>query len=420
MFRGLGFVGLIGVLAPACVTTRLNDSGAGGAGNYIIVERDAAADASTTTVAEGMTPLTPGLRNQLEGSACSGWTTEGENPPAILTFVVDVSSSMNDKTPSTGSRTKWEITRDSLQNAINHLPQVTEVGMLLYPNGSTISNPTGPMVETKHCVNTSALISVDSLGTTGSWQRQALTSGLQNAMVQGATPTEDAYDYALNDCLLPAMSSSTSDRSYMVLITDGEPTLSVGCVGTGEAGNPVDTHPIVSAIASAWATNGVRTFVIGSPGSEKSASTGADVRAWLSSAASAGQTPLTEDCSDTGTPNFCHVDLSQVPDFLARLQQALQSIAGQVLSCEYAIPSDTTQGGAVNPNAVNVIYAVNGDRSQELLIGQTDPNCTGGGGWYLDAASKIVLCANTCKTVQQDPNAILRILGGCQSITIVN
>jgi hypothetical protein len=151
-----------------------------------------------------------------------------------------------------------------------------------------------------------------------------------------------------------------------------------------------------------------------------SATTGADVRAWLSSAATAGHTPFGSTCSDSGVPNFCHRDLSQVADFSSSLQQVLLSIAGQVLSCTYALPLSTSSGAAVDPRTVNVIYDVGGDLAQALLIGQTDSSCTVTDGWYLDSANNIQLCPGGCKTVQQDPNAVVHILGGCQSISVVN
>ena len=140
----------------------------------------------------------------------------------------------------------------------------------------------------------------------------------------------------------------------------------------------------------------------------------------MSSAATAGQTQVSPDCSDTGIPNFCHLDVSQVTDFSASLQQALQTITEAALSCEYTLPTSTVAGQTVDPNSLNVIYSVNGDSSQELLVAQTDSTCSVGNGWYFDATGKIVLCPETCSTIQQDPNAILRILGGCQTISIVN
>ena len=417
MLRGLGAFGLFATLAPACVSTRLVDEGVGGGGNFYAGDRDAGADASVTTVVRGLTPVTTELRNQLEASACAGSSSEAEAQPSILTFVVDVSSSMGDKTLSTGGYTKWEITRDSLQSAVNKLPQATSLGLLFFPNLGTVPNQNTTPIDVSNCVNTPAMIAVAPLGATGSSQRQAVTAGLQSVIPQGGTPTLDAYTYALDSGLLPAITPVAS--SFMVLITDGEPTIAGGCEGSGDNGSPVDFHPIIQAISDAWTNFKIRTFVIGSPGSEKSAATGADVRSWLSAAATAGQTPTSINCSDTGMPNFCHLDMSQVSDFSASFQQALQSITGQVLSCQYSVPA-ASAGNQLDPTAINVLYAVNGDRNQELLIGQTDASCSGGNGWYLDASNSITLCQSTCKTVQQDPAATVRILAGCQSITLIN
>lgn len=417
MIRGFRAFGLFTTLVPACVSTRMVDDAAGGDGNVYSGDRDAAADAAPTTVVRGMTPVTAELRNQLEASACAGWSMQGEAQPTVLEFVVDVSSSMDAETPSTDGYTKWEVTRDSLQSTVNQLPQATALGMLFFPNLATVSNQNTTPIDVSNCVNTAAMIAVSSLGSTGSAQRQAVTAGLQSVTPQGGTPTLDAYTYALNNGLVPTMTSGAS--AFMVLITDGEPTIAGGCEGSGDTAYPVDYHPIIQAISDAWTTHGIRTYVIGSPGSEKSAVTGADVRGWLSDAATAGQTPSTSDCSDTGVPNFCHLDMSQVPDFSASLQLALQSITGRVLPCQYSIPF-APAGSQLDSTTINVLYAVNGDQNQELLIGQTDPNCSGGNGWYLNASSEIVLCPSTCKTIQQDPSATLRVLGGCQTVTLVN
>ncbi len=372
-------------------------------------------NASTTTVVRGLTPVTSELRNQLEASACAVWSSQGETAPTTMTFVVDVSSSMNDKTPSTGGYTKWEVTRDSLQSTVNMLPQATSLGMLFFPNRATVPNQNTMPIDISNCVNGAAMIAVAPLGSIGSSQRQAVIAGLQAVTPQGGTPTLDAYSYALNSGWVSAITASSG--AFMVLITDSEPTISGGCEGSGDTA--VDYHPIIQAISGAYTNYGIRTYVIGSPGSEKSAATGADVRGWLSAAATAGQTPSTSDCSDTGVPNFCHFDMSQVPDFSASLQQTLALITGRILPCQYSIPS-APAGNQLDSTAINVLYAVNGDQNQELLVGQTDAACSGGNGWYLDASDKIVLCPSTCKTIQQDPSATLRVLGGCQTINLIN
>lgn len=418
MFNSYRTFGLLALLVSACVSTRMNDNGAGGGAGYFFGDRDAAVDASGTALVGGMTPLTPDLRSQLENTACAGWTSEGSNHPVILDFVVDTSGSMNNTTPSSGNRTKWEVTRDSLLSAINRLHPATQVGMLFFPNLLTVPNQNTTPIDVTNCLNTSALVPIDRLGLTGSGQRQWVTNGLQKATPQGARPTIDAFTYALDYGMIKAASADAGSSPYMVLITDGQPTLAAGCEGPGDEAHPVDYQPVIDAISGAWA-QGIKTVVVGLPGSEKDAATGSDVRYWLSRAASAGQTGLTNDCSDTGIPNFCHYDMSQVPDFAASFQRALQSIIAPALACTYAI-QPSVAGALVDPASLNVIYDVQGDQSQELLIGQADYNCTSGDGWYLDSANNIVLCDNTCTTIQQNPTAVLRILGGCSSIIILS
>lgn len=61
------------------------------------------------------------------------------------------------------------------------------------------------------------------------------------------------------------------------------------CVGQQNL-SPQPEDPIVDEIANAY-SNGNRTFVIGSPGSEVNVATGTDARPWLSYAAEQGGIP---------------------------------------------------------------------------------------------------------------------------------
>ena len=100
--------------------------------------------------------------------------------------------------------------------------------------------------------------------------------------------------------------------------------VAVGCVLVF-AGSAAAT---IGAAASAQAA-GVRTFVIGSPGSE-------GARESLSRMAEAGGTAQA-NCSHRG-PNYCHFDMTQQSDLAAGLDQALSAIAGLALGCSYDIP----------------------------------------------------------------------------------
>jgi hypothetical protein len=410
-FRSNLYLGLVGLASAACGSAQAPQGGTtdpgfhvGGNGsidvNYVGGEAQLTSDQFTT----------------IKNSSCAGWSHEGENVPAVLDFVVDTSGSMGLTSPTTGNQTKWDITHTALASAIDALPGSTAVGMLFFPNMSTPSNPASANnpLTTDHCVNTKAMIPIALLGNAGSAQRAAISQELGTVTPDGTmgTPTDDAYEYALtsgmNACALPG-------QRFMVLITDGQPTFLKNCIGTGRTADPVATGPIVDAITRAWGSNSpnpaVKTFIIGSPGSEAQASTGADGRGWLSQAAQVGQTPLTPTCSNSG-PNYCHFDMSQVPDFAAGFSDALSQIAGQVVSCSYSMPTPPA-GQTLDPTKINVVLTT-GVPEYLLIQRATSSTCTTG--WYLDANSNVVLCSDTCKKAKADTKSSLDLLFGCATI----
>jgi hypothetical protein len=202
--------------------------------------------------------------------------------------------------------------------------------------------------------------------------------------------------------------SMFNGNRFMLLITDGQPTFSLQCLGTGSTSMPVNEQPIVDEIGAAHG-QGIRTFVIGSPGSERNDSTGADARPWLSRAANAGATP-SPGCSDTG-PNYCHMDMTQATDFGAALRSGLAQIAGTLVSCTYDLPAPPA-GQQLDLGKINVINTPGGG-NPTILPRSDDPNCTDG--WYLDSNNRVVLCSNTCAQVQADPQVGLEVLFGCKS-----
>jgi hypothetical protein len=375
---------------------------------------------------------------QLTSASCSGWVAEGALPAANIVFIVDTSGSMNDVSQNTSNgRSKWAITKTALASAFDTMPRLTSVGMLLWPNMMTIPNnntncaycnPDGsPNANgVGECVNVSAMVPLDKMGAVGSSHRVALAGALEAVTPQGGTPMADAYNYALdsnygNNPLL-------SGKKYAVLITDGQPTIQLGCMGTGEEKRPVDFTPVASSIAGAFQYSPyVRTFVIGSPGSEHQTLTGADGRSELSQAAVDGDTKVTPGCSNTGTPNYCHYDMSAAADFATGLSAALDNIAGQVLSCTYTVNDAQLQGQIFNPDKINVIYQINGSTALgdiKLIAKATSPDCPESNGWYLDPndpnGKTIMLCPMTCDRIHQDAGAIIDIRGGCDTVVVIN
>jgi hypothetical protein len=247
------------------------------------------------------------------------------------------------------------------------------------------------------------MIGVDSLTDA---QRTNITDTLTASGPNGSTPTHDAYRYALVNGLVP---STLPGNKFMLLITDGDPTYALNCVGTGNPADPVDTQPIINEIAGA-SSMGIRTFVIGSPGSETNGGTGEDARPWLSAAAQAGGTAKA-GCTTNG-PNYCHMDMTQETDFSAALNAGLAAIAGQITSCSYPLPAPPA-GETVDVNAINVMYT-DGSGQDVLVLRASAADCTDG--WRYDGAN-IVLCSNTCNQVQTQSLSSLEVLGGCLNIT---
>jgi hypothetical protein len=295
-----------------------------------------------------------------------------------------------------------------LRSALTALPASVAVGLSFYPNmdnGGAIEEP----ADLSPCINTEDNVAVALLGPAGSDQRAALATALDEVEVnpQGATPTHDAYLQAIEDLA----STGPQGNRYVVLLTDGQPTLLEGCYGRAAPRTPEDYQPIVDAIAVAYG-EGIRTFVIGAPGSEANQGTGEDVRYWLSEAARAGGTAR-PDCSDAG-PTYCHFDMTEDPDFGAGLSGALGTISGEIATCQYTLP-DPPAGETLDLGVVNVVYTTGG---QEYLVRRNAaPTCDRG--WHLTADGTLELCGETCDTVQGDAEARVELLFGCAAVYLI-
>jgi hypothetical protein len=349
------------------------------------------------------------LRNQ----ACAADIARTEPLPSVLELVVDTSGSMNDRAPGT-NQSKWKVTHDALKSALDSLTAQTGVGVVYFPDKDTrASTPSGtgtdaPRAPTE-CVNLDAQVPLDLLGASGAAHRTQVSTSLDTiAGPAGGTPTHDAFHAAL----APIESTKLTGSRFLVLITDGQPTFLSGCRGTGNVTEPQDPTPILDDVKAAMAM-GIRTFVIGSPGSEQvGVPTYSDARQWLSMAATFGGTAL-PGCSDNG-PNFCHFDMTKTTDFSTALRDVLSQIVGTVLSCSYSLPKPTN-GGTLDKTKVNVVYTPNGGTSQVIQQSPTD-TCTTG--WhYSPDGSHVDLCPDTCKQIQASANPEVDVLFGCSTVT---
>jgi hypothetical protein len=355
-----------------------------------------------------------GLRDagldDLRSAACAREIVAPEQRPAVLQLVVDVSGSMNLRAPGS-EQSRWEVVRTALWDAISVLPGGAAVGMLFFPNQSTIaSEPTGTYADPPRaitdCVNVDALIEASALGAADSAHRRRLKASLDALTPSGGTPTHDAFEVAR--AALEAVDLG-GDR-FLLLLTDGQPTFSAGCRGNGVAQRTADPRPLVDLAREAQA-GAIRTFVIGAPGSEQvGVPVFADARSWLSRMALAGGTALSE-CSVDG-PDFCHLDMTEQPDFAEALSGALRQITGQVLTCSYTLPIPPA-GMALDLDDVN-LYMIGTDGEAELVPRAEDTRCREG--WqYTGTNAGIQLCSETCERVQSDPDAQIELLLGCRT-----
>lgn len=365
---------------------------------------------------------------------------------AVMVLVIDKSTSMNESAPSTGVRSKWEAARDALVAAIPNLPSTLAVGELFYPNVSV------PDKQPQGCQDANSL-TVAPAPLSDAEQVSRLVAGVQsvpNPTTPPGTPTYDAY--AIGIQLVQAFLASPpagfeSAMAYVVLTTDGMPTHTSNC---GDAFG-MNNSPRLAISNAEWqeiidlaetaAAQGIRTHVVGLPGSENRNQVPCAVNGQptlenacdetdptqidylpmgkLSELAVAGQT-APAGCSLEG-PSYCHIDLTAADDYVADFQAVLAQIAGSGTGCEYALPSVAQVQDAAGTNVIvdyagfTLEYYANGATSAAVLDASTDA-CATGDFQYNAGNTSFTLCEATCATVQSDASAILKANLGCLDV----
>jgi len=340
----------------------------------------------------GVTTITP-------GSECAKYTGAASAIPAVVEMVVDISQSMSlgadgGMRPAPGM-SKWDITSEALKDAVTKLPASVAVGINFYPNTAA---------RRMMCINNQIALPIALLGDANSAQRRNFATAIDRAQPNGGTPTHAAFNFGLQT----VKASMLAGRKFVLLITDGKPTFNLDCSGDGMTG--VENAPLIAAVDAAFKdANSVSTFVIGSPGSE-------DARGDLSQMASKGGTAKA-GCSDAG-PNYCHLDMTNSPDFAAALTAGLSDIAGQIGTCEYEVPK-APPGEVIDPLLVNVLYT-HSDGKQSTVPQDAAGKCQSG--WQYDNndnPTKIILCGSDCEAVKADQGAKIDVIFGCQRQTNV-
>jgi hypothetical protein len=198
----------------------------------------------------------------------------------------------------------------------------------------------------------------------------------------GGTPMHGAYNFGVEQL----KATTLEGPRFLLLITDGIPTYTLACAGNGRT--RVDGAPLIQDVQARFDDSQIRTFVIGSPGSEAA-------RDDLSKMASVGGT-ASPGCA-VGGPAFCHFDMTAEPDFSKALNLALAQITQATLACDYAVPKPPG-GLRLDFNDASVVLESGGTSVREF---QRSASGDCAEGWQFGAdRSSIHLCPATCSELQ--------------------
>ena len=255
-------------------------------------------------------------------------------------------------------------------------------------------------------------------------QRTALENAVRSYQPGGYTPTEAAYVFALGQI----QAYAGSGGRYIVLETDGVPTVnSDGCTvaGSGQGNNIAisaqEYDHLIATVTNDTASTGVKTFVVGVPGSEDPQGATYDPMYQLSLVAEAGGTAKAGCTPTSGTPagntvnprgTYCHYDMTQTADFASGLVETIGTIAGGIISCNYTVPASSDPNQVVVPGKTNMVYS-DGNGNVYLVQQNTADSCDVGWHFIDSTNTAIEICSQTCAALQANTQARLRLVFGC-------
>jgi len=337
--------------------------------------------------------------NTIVMSSCYQRSAETEILPPNILFVIDRSGSMACNPPpitdsqtcetdfkrtATDQPTKWEITQQALVESLKALPETARVGVSYFSNDDSCGVHPSPSVP---------------ISRISPAQREVIEGSLRNVQPGGATPLVGATVLAYRHIHDLALAGRISGNKFVVLITDGKQSDSCSdpprCASAEQCTELLVNGEVPRAAAMGV---GIRTFVIGVPGSEQDQRT-------LSRIALAGMTAR-PGCEENRN---CHFDLSGRGDFGAPLQEALINVLGQTRTCDIRTPP-SPEGGL---DLVNLLFRMHGNE-RRIIPQDTSAACDNGAqGWQPIDGGRIRLCGAYCELVKADPDIQLEFVIGC-------
>jgi hypothetical protein len=328
--------------------------------------------------------------------------------PAVE-FLIDTGSSMADTdAPSTQGQSKWAVTRQVLDQTFASLPPKWAVGVAYF------NQPVGQSVYAGQQAVPIAPLTAEQL--------VAIHASLDAVTPAGMTPTLSAWQFTFDhlSSWSPSAPGYQGGGKFLVLVADSVPTINRDGATSGTGMNGTITQAeydyFAQTVDSAFQAIGIKTFVVGVPGSEDPEGAAYDPLYELSLLAIAGGTTMAGctpiagtvvGCYDTlhqrqstcldSRGTYCHFDLTVTSDFATGLVNALSQIATPGWSCLYQIPP--TGGPVIDPNGVRITYTPAGGPPETLT--QSIDGCATGD-WYFSAVdsngqpTEIALCPSYC------------------------
>ncbi len=329
--------------------------------------------------------------------ACGGTMMKASARDANLLLLLDKSGSMLQK-PDGFAVKKWDAVKIALRDALTPLKGKMSLGLAMYPNdtsggGDACAVPSGGAAVT-------VPVAADSI--------DKILEAVNGATPAGATPTAKALAAALDYYTAGAGKDLKGDK-FVVLATDGGPNCDTSitcgaelcttnidgsCDTGGNCCDPsrskiscLDDKGVIAAIDALRAA-GVKTFVIGIPGSES-------YKSYLDRFAEHGGM-----MSTSGGSKYYSVSAE---GGVAGLTSVFSTITGDLItSCRIVL-----EGAAPDPSKINVYV-------DEKVIPRG-----GADGWEYDSSTDpptITIKGATCEQVKSKGAKVITVSYGCPTI----
>ncbi|HSO34260.1 MAG TPA: vWA domain-containing protein [Labilithrix sp.] len=303
-------------------------------------------------------------------SACATSSAGVDAPPIYLVFMVDRSGSMgNSNQAGQNLNLRWNPVKAGLQ-AFFADPANANV----HASITFFSQGTTSAVECSDATYSTPAVAMTALP-----DATQFTAAFGAQSPGGGTPTKPAENGAIAYAQTVQAGLKPGEKVAIVLATDGEP-------------NDCTSTPDNVAAAAATVASTIPTYVIG---------VGPDT------------TNLDKIAVGGGTTKAIMIATANAAQVSADLRAAIGKIKAAQLGCTYTLPPPPA-GQTLDVNAVNVDYTPAGGPPQTLAY---SADCSNPNGWHYDSATaptQIVMCANSCSTLQADTTGgKVDIIFGC-------